>query len=205
MIYTYIVVAAIVLFAIVGFMRGWLREIATLAGLLGSWLAVLALGGAFVGFVNRVYLIARFIIAGGFDSSSPGIILDSLRREPLLDPRHPDIVLGLLFVVFAVASFAISTRFAPAASAASARALGLLVGVANGYLVSYLALRFLVPAARVGLAVPLNPGDAVDSLGRSLPTLLLAGVVVAIAIALVSSKRIGGKSVARVSPSRAKG
>lgn len=205
MIYTYLVVVAVVVFAILGFQRGWLREISSLAGLLVAWLAVLALGEAFVAFANRLFLMTRFTIAGGYDSSSPGVILDALRREPLIDPRHPDVILGILFVALALGSFLVASRIAPTASAASARALGMLVGVANGYLVSYLALRFLIPAARFGFSLPLNPGDAVESLGQSLPTLLLAGVVIAIAISLFSSHRIGGKNATRVSAGRAKG
>jgi hypothetical protein len=204
-IYTYVVIVAVVLFAILGFQRGWLRETASLAGLLVAWLAVLTLGETFVAFANRLFLMTRFTLAGGYDSLSPGVILDSLRREPLIDPRHPDVILGILFLALAVGSFVVVSRIAPEASAASARALGLLVGVANGYLVSYLALRFLVPAARFGLALPLNPGDAVESLGQSLPTLLLAGVVIAIAISLFSSHRVGGKTAPRVSAGRAKG
>jgi hypothetical protein len=204
-IYTYLVVVGIVLFALLGFQRGWLREIATLGGLLLAWLIVLALGGAFVAGLNRVYLMARFTIEGGFDLSSPGSLLDALRRAPLLDPRRPDIVLGILFVALATGAFLAAVRFAPPASAASARALGLLVGMANGYLVCYLAIRFLVPAARLGFAIPLVPGDAAIALGQYLPTVLLVGVVLAIGLALLSSKRLGGRSAGRVAAGRAKG
>jgi hypothetical protein len=204
-IYTYVVVLAIVAFAILGVLRGWLREIAALGGLLLAWLAVLAAGGALVAGMNHLWLMVSFTLAGGFDSTSPGTVLDSLRRAPLVDPRHPDVVLGVAFIGLAAVAFVAASRYAPPATAISARALGLLVGIANGYLLSYLCLRFLAPAARVGLSLPINPGPAVDALGHYLPTLLLLGVGVAIVIALLSSKRLGGKSAVRPVPGRLRG
>jgi hypothetical protein len=204
-IYTYLVVAGIVLFALLGFQRGWLREVATLGGLLLGWLIALALGGAFVATVNRIVMMARFTLAGGFDSTSPGILLEALRREPLIEPRHPDLVIGALFIVLAAAAFLAAMRFAPSVATFSGRALGFLVGMANGYLVCYLALRFLVPAARVSFAVPVLPTEAELPLGQYLPTVLLAGVLVTIGLALLSGKRIGGKSGGRVAAGRARG
>jgi hypothetical protein len=204
-IYTYLVLVGIVLFALVGFQRGWLQEVATLGGLLLAWLIVLALGGLFVAGINRVVLMARFTIDDGFDSPAPGAMLETLRRMPALDPRHPDVVLGILFVGLATAAFLAAQRFAPPASSGAARALGVLVGIANGYLVCYLALRFLVPAARLGFDLPNLPTSGATTLGQYLPTLLLVGVLVTIGLALVSSKRIGGKSSGRISPSRMKG
>jgi hypothetical protein len=204
-IYTYLIVAGIVVFGVLGFRRGWLREVATLGGLLLAWLIVLVLGAAFVAFVNRLWLIGRFTVLGGFDTTNPEVLLEYLRRAPLIDPRHPDVVLGLVFVFLTGAAFFAANRFAPAATAPSARALGFLIGMATGYLVCYLGLRFLVPAARLGLALPINVGDAADSLGQYLPTLLLAGVVIAIVIALLSSKRLGARSAGRAVAGRAKG
>jgi hypothetical protein len=204
-IYTYLIAAGIGVFAILGFRRGWLREIATLGGLLLAWLIVLALGGAFIAFANRLWLIARFTSQGGFDTTNPEALLDALRRAPLIDPRHPDVVQGVIFLALAGAAFFAANRFAPAATSPSARALGFLVGMATGYLVCYLGLRFLVPAARVGLALPASIGDVSDSLGQYLPTLLLVGVVIAILIALLSSRRLGARSGGRAAAGRVKG
>ncbi|HLZ08398.1 MAG TPA: hypothetical protein VKT80_07425, partial [Chloroflexota bacterium] len=80
MFYPYIVLAIIIGLAALGFQRGWLREIATLGGLLVAWLCVTSLGGIVIGAVNRLALIARFTLAGGFDSPAPGGLLDALRR-----------------------------------------------------------------------------------------------------------------------------
>jgi hypothetical protein len=204
-IYPYVVLAIVVGGAALGFRRGWLREIATLGGLLLAWLCVTTFGNMVINFVNRVVLIARFTVGGGFDSPTPGGLLDVLRKAPLVDPRHAETFLGIVFVFLAIVAFVAASRFAPPSGAASGRALGALVGLANGYLVSYVGLRYLAPSARSGLDLGFFSGSLVDGLGRYLPTLLIAGVVIAIAIALVSSRRGSGRGSSRVAPGRAKG
>ena len=205
MIYPYVVLGIIVVVAALGFQRGWLREIATLGGLLVAWLCVTSLGGIVISVVNRLALIARFTLEGGFDSPAPGGLLDVLRRTPVVDPRRADTFLGVVFVVLAIVAFVVAGRFAPASGAASGRALGVLIGLANGYLVSYVGLRYLAPSARSGLDLALFPASLVDGLGRYLPTLLIAGVVITIAIALLSSRRGPSRGNSRLAPGRAKG
>ena len=205
MIYPYVVLVIIIGLAALGFLRGWLREIATLGGLLVAWLCVTSLGGIVVGIVNRLALIARFTLEGGFDSPAPAGLLDLLRRTPVVDPRRADTFLGVLFVVLAIAAYVAASRFAPVSGAASGRALGALLGLANGYLVSYVGLRYLAPGARSGLDLALFPASLVDGLGRYLPTLLIAGVVITIAIALMSSRRGSSRGTSRIAPGRARG
>ena len=205
MIYPYVVLVIILAAAALGFLRGWLREIATLGGLLVAWLCVTSLGGTVVSVVNRFVLIVRFTIGGGFDSPTPGGLLEALRRSPVVDPRNVETFLGIVFVALAIAAIVAASRFAPASGAASGRALGALLGLANGYLVSYVGLRYLAPSARSGLDFVVFPGSLVEALGRYLPTLLIAGVVITIAIALVSSRRGSGRGSSRIVTGRAKG
>lgn len=202
---TYGVIAAVVLFGLLGFQRGWLRELPTLAGLLIAWLIVLVGSGSIVDFVNRADLILQFNLKDGFDAASPGALIQELRRSPLVDPRHPGAFAGILFCVLAVIAFVAASRFAPPAAGAASRGLGALLGVANGYLVAYLGLRYLIPTGRVGPVIAAGPGSIVDLLGQYLPTLLLVGVVLAIAIALLSSRRLGPRSSLRAMSGRAKG
>jgi hypothetical protein len=202
---TYVVIAAVLLFGLLGFKRGWLREVPTLAGLLIAWLILLVAASPLIDLVNRADLMLRFTLQGGFDSASPGTLLQELRHSPLVDPRHSGEFLGVLFGVLAVVAFVAASRFGPAPAGAAARGLGVLVGIANGYLVSYLGLRYLAPAARVGPILSAGPGSVADLLAQYLPTLLLVGVVLAIAIALLSSHRLGGRSNPRAASGRAKG
>ncbi len=205
MIYPYIVLVIVVAAAAVGFQRGWLRDIATLGGILVAWLCVTTVGGILVGLVNRVILIVRFTIGGGFDLATPNLLLDQLRRSPLVDPRRPETFLGILFLALVAVAYVMASQYAPLSIAASGRALGVLVGLVNGYLVSYVGLRYLAPEARTGLSLTLFPGTIADELGRYLPTILIAGVVVTIAIALLGSRKGGGRGNSRVSAGRARG
>lgn len=201
--YSYVVVGALVACGIVGYQRGWLREVATLGGLLIAWLATLFLGEPAITVVNRLQLIIAFIARDGFDTTAPASLILDIRRHPLVAPSHADIFLGAFFAALALLAYAAASRFVRPEATTAARALGVLVGLVNGYVLAYLALRFLAPAARVGLTLPVTPSDSVNSLGEYLPTLLVGGVVLAIAIALLSSKRAGTSR--RPAPQRAKG
>ena len=203
--YSYLVIGVLLVFGALGFWRGWLREIGTLAGLLVAWLVLVSAGETFVGITNRLWLIAAFTLRDGYDSPAPGALIQSLRERAPLDPRHPDFFLGIIFALLAVIVFIAANRFVARATTWSSQALGTLVGLANGYLLAYLGFHYFAPSARVNLAVSMNPADVADALGRYLPTVLVAGVVVAIGIALVSSRRITSRGSARPTPGRSRG
>jgi hypothetical protein len=203
--FTIVVAVAVLLFGLLGFRRGWLREVSTLAGLLVAWLILVAAASPIINVLNRLYWMIRFTAAGGFDSDSPAAVVQELRHQPLVDPRHPGVFLAALFCILAVVAFVAANRFAPPAASAAARGIGVLVGIANGYLVAYLGLRYLSGAGLAGPLLSANPTGVVDLLSRYLPTVLLVGVVLAIAIALLSSRQLGGRPSSRAASSRAKG
>lgn len=204
MIYSYLVMGALLLFGALGFWRGWLREIATLAGLLLCWMLLVSIGETFVSFVNRVQMIVVFVVRDGFDAGQPGALIQAIRRHPLVDPRHPDFFLGVLLAILTVALFLAANRFVAPAAGWSSQALGALVGLANGYLLTYLAFRYFAPSARINLAVSVNPSSVGDGLGQYLPTVLVAGVILAIGIALLSSRRLSPRAGSRA-PGRSRG
>src|SRR6185437_17172391 len=108
--YSYLVIGGLVVFGALGFWRGWLREIVTLAGLLVAWMILDSTGGALVGFVNRVYLTLGFVIRDGVDAAHPTTLILALRQSPLLDPRHPDLYLGLLMTMAAAGVYYAAIR-----------------------------------------------------------------------------------------------
>lgn len=203
--YSYLVIVGLVFLGAIGFWRGWLREIVTLASLLVVWMILDALGGALVGFVNHVYLTLGFVARDGVDSAHPAALIQLLRQSPLVDPRHPNFYFGVLMTVAVVAVYYAASRFVAPAAGWSSQALGALVGLANGYVVTYLGFRFFAPDARVNLAFSMNPDGVADSLGRLLPTVLIAGVVLAIGIALLSGRRLAPRGSARSVAGRSKG
>ena len=203
--YSYLVIGGLVLCGAIGFWRGWLREIVTLAGLLVAWMIVDSFGGALVGFVNHIYWTFGFVLRDGVDSAHPTELIRALRQSPLVDPRHPDLYLGLLMTVAAVSVYDAASRFVAPSAGWSAQALGTLVGFANGYLVTYLGFRFFAPGAHVNLAFSMNPEGVADALGRLLPTVLIAGVVLAIGIALLGGRRLAPRGSTRPATGRSKG
>lgn len=205
MIYSYLIVGVLVLFGALGFWWGWLRSVAVLAGVLVIWMVLASVGEALIGLTNRLYLIVAFIIRDGFDARQPGAVIETLRRNPAVDPSHPDFFLGVIYVVLTVLVFLAASRHVAAAASWSAQALGALVGLADGYVLTYLAFHYFAPAVRVRLPALMSTTDVGDVLGRYLPTLLVAGVILAIGIALLSSRRLSGKGNPRPAAGRTKG
>ncbi len=203
--YSFLVIAGLGLGAAIGFWRGWLREIVTLAGLLVGWLILDSLGGLLIGFVNHMYLSVAFFVRDGVDSAQPVALIHALRATPLVEPRHPGIFFGVLMTAAALGAYFAATRFVAPANGWSSQAIGTLVGLANGYIVTYLGFRFFAPTARLDLALAMNPNGIADSLGQFLPTVLIAGVVVAIAVALLSGRRLAPRGGPRPATGRSKG
>src|ERR671935_15967 len=84
-------------FGAVGFRRGWLRELATLGGLLLCWLLLALFGLTLVAWANRLGLMAAFTWHGGFDLGDPAPLMRSLRAQPAIDPWRPELFHLVLF------------------------------------------------------------------------------------------------------------
>lgn len=187
----YVAVAGVLVFAGIGFQRGWLREVATLGGLLVGWAVNLAIGPPALGLVNRIWLMLRFTAGGGFDTMAPGPLLQQLRQSPLIDPRHPGVLLGLIFLAFTGGSYYAASRWVAGATASASRVLGALVALGNGFLLSYLMLTYLSPVVQTELFDSSVLDHLAAALGDYLLSVLLVGIAVAVGVALVSSGRIG--------------
>ncbi|HLH72712.1 MAG TPA: CvpA family protein [Chloroflexota bacterium] len=199
-----VMVLAILFFGIVGFWRGWLREVGALAGLLLSWLIVTALKGALVRLVNRLALIVVFTAKDGFDVAQPGTLIAQLKGEPLIDPAHTLAFAGVVVAVLALISYFASQRLVARPANASAQVLGALVGLVNGYLLAYLGFRYLAPGAALPGPTVLGNTTVSGVLGHYLTTLLVVGVVLVIAISLLSSQRLSGRGASRPAVDRGK-
>ncbi|MBI2940786.1 MAG: hypothetical protein HYY04_10150 [Chloroflexi bacterium] len=189
-----IVVLVLIGFGAVGFQRGWLREITTLGVLLLGWLILAALGWDIVLATNKAYLALQFTLVGGFDAVDANALLRQLRAQPLINPRSPDLFLAFLYVLAAAGGYYAGQRLAPPRRTLSTQALGALGGAVNGYLITYVLVRYASPEARLSVSFNLTTGTIADTLGQYLSALLLAGIILAIALALLSAIRVRGAS-----------
>ena len=180
------ILLALLAFGTLGFRRGWVRELATLGGLLLSWLVVVALGLTFVDWANRLVLIARFTWDGGFDLADPTGLLRTLRADPAIDPWRPELFLLVVFALGVVAAYYVGGRLGSAPGAGSDALLGALAGALNGYVLSYVVLSYL----GVGQRLPTPLGSAAtDAVGPHLTTVAIVVVAGAVGIALMTGLR----------------
>lgn len=186
----YVVGVVILLFGVIGFARGWFREVAALAGLVLGWMLVLLGGRLLVALVDRVYLMVAYTARGGFDAADPGALLRQLRDNPLVDPAHPDPLYAIVFALVVIAAYGGGTRYAPAPESVAAQLLGVPIGLMNGYLLAYALLRYVGPVAVGDDLIPLT-----NLVGRYVTPVLAVGsaVVAGLALALLRGRTRGAR------------
>jgi hypothetical protein len=173
------IAVALLAFGAIGLRRGWVRELATLGGILFAWLIVFAFGLTIVGWVNRLGLIASFTWSGGFDAADPSLLLRALKAAPAIDPWHPEPLYFAVFALGAGLAYLGGNRLAARVTSSSEAVLGALAGGLNGYVLSYVALGYLRGSSSEGFTL----------LGSYGTTLVVAAVIAAVAFALMSSLR----------------
>ncbi len=195
----YAVGVVILAFGVVGYIRGWVREVVSLAGLVFGWAVVLLAGQVLVLVVDRAYLVVVSTARGVFDSPDPGGILRPLRASPLVDPAHPDPLYAVVFALLVIAVYGLGTNSVPGPSGLRSQLLGIPVGLMNGYLLAYALLRFVAPTL-----VGDDLAATTRLVGQYVTPALGLGTAVVAGLVLASVRGKGGR--ARVGrPARARG
>jgi len=175
-------VFAIVAFGVIGFWRGWRREVISLAFALTGVLFLLLNGGdalAQLAFVK-----------------TPIVIHDIFSSGPMTTPSKPDptavlIVTLITFVVIVVTGYIIGNRAFPGKTLTPAeRLLGVLPGLVTGYfLITYIANIFSKsPLITVGFGTPTQ-----NVVTNYVPLLIIVAIVVVVAGLIASrAKKPGG-------------
>ncbi len=171
--------ALVIIGAVIGARRGWVRELGGLVLLLLLWTVVGYLGVPLVESANRVWLIGRFVWLGGFDLNDPMPLLATLRATPAIDLFAPQTFLGVTFTVGVGLCYLAANSLGPRGSSGSDALLGALGGAIAGYIVAYVGTGFFGEA----LALP-----ALAS--RSTIVLATIAVILIVAIALIASSRL---------------
>ena len=164
---------AILIFGVIGFVRGWRREIVSLAFTLSSVLFLYLNGGLYLAELLFVYL--------------PRIIMFVFTQK--VPPRPPDpsagvvlVVTFIAFVVLILLGYVIGNRAFPRPKLSSERFLGIIPAIITGFAI-ILAPVFLGSGSLFTVAVqPLQ----INSIGDYLLVIFIVAVV-ALVVGLVSA------------------
>ncbi len=181
-------VIAIVAFGLIGFIRGWRREVISLAFALTGVLFLLLNGGG---------ALAQLVFVKG-----PIAMHDIFGTGTGATPSPPSsaavlIVTLIAFVGIVLLGYYIGNRAFPGNTSngtATGRLLGILTGLVTGYfLITYLARTFATnPLITVGGGIPTQ-----NVLTDSIPLLFVIAVVVAIAGLIAARSKKGGGAPAK--------
>ena len=176
-------VIAIIAFGLIGFIRGWRREVISLAFALTGVLFLLLNGGDALAQIIFVKVpVAMHDIFGTGSAGSPS--------PP--SPATVLIVTLITFVAIVLLGYYVGNKAFPGNTSngtPTARLLGILTGLLTGYfLITYLARTFATnPLITVGGGIPTQ-----NVLTNSIPLLFVVAVVVAIAGLIAARSKKGG-------------
>jgi uncharacterized membrane protein required for colicin V production len=171
----------VLVFAVLGFMRGWRREILSLVFILAAVL-VLGIGGG-----KTVAQIIFVRIPLAFQDPN------NLQRPPLPNATEIVVVTVLTFVAMIVIGYLIGNRVFPKPTTPADRVWGLILGIIAG-LAIYFTISQLAPVLttgpNIGLVIPAPSQNVISS---SL-LLIFVVLVVLVIIGLITSntKKSGG-------------
>jgi len=167
---------AIIAFGVVGFQRGWRREIISLAFTLTGTLFLVfgSLGLAQFVFIN-LPRAAQALLSGTTTGTPPPAMT-------LSDPRVA-ISTGIAFITFIGLGYLISMRVAPKAANATERILGVIPAVISGYAI----LTFITAAFGKTALFSVGVNTPNQSLIGSYLLVIFIVVVVAVIVALIAA------------------
>jgi len=167
---------AIIAFGVIGFQRGWRREIISLAFTLTGTLFLVfgSLGLAQFVFVN-LPRATQALLSGTSTGAAPPAVTAS-------DPRVA-ISTGIAFIVFIGLGYLISMRVAPKAASATERILGVIPAVISGYAI----LTFITAAFGKTALFSVGVNTPNQSLIGSYLLVIFIVVVVAVIVALIAA------------------
>lgn len=167
---------AIIAFGVIGFQRGWRREIISLAFTLTGILFLVfgSLGLAQFVFVN-LPRATQALLSGASTGEAPPAMTAS-------DPRVA-VSTGIAFIVFVGLGYLISMRVAPKAANAPERILGVIPAVISGYAI----LTFVTAAFGKTSLFTVGVNTPNQSLIGSYLLVIFVVVVAAVIVALVAA------------------
>jgi hypothetical protein len=195
-----VLVAALTASTALGLKRGWKGQLMAFLPIVSSWALLGAKGDALLSLVNVAYKGLQFFAScsGEADSSACAQASD-VTTAILVDPSSPDqarLLFLTVFVLTVLLAFLFVMRFGRKPASVVQRLMGAVLGIANGFTLSYLLLPMLPYRQQIPLPVAASaaegdlPGVAQSfpgsisiphvSVGVVLLTFLVAFVILAV-------------------------
>lgn len=205
--YGVVLLAIVVVSAIVGARRGWIKEMLTAVGglLMGLILFRPESAQALLSFGQRIVRLARVLVSGGaqLDLEKMAELARQYRSAPLLNEGNADLFfLSLFALVVLLTRLASSRLLGDITPNPQGQLLGLLMGALNGFLIVLILDAFLVPRVRglltegVTIAVDWTSAEGDSLMGDYIVTLFGAFLAVLILVLLFGRRLLprGGSS-----------
>lgn len=152
-----VVVAALTASIALGLKRGWRGQLMAFVPIVSAWVLLNAKGDALVGLVNVAYRGLQFFTSCSGDAGSAACAQASeVGTAVLVDPGSPDQARPLFLAVFVltvVVAFVFVLRFGRKPASILQRLMGAVIGIADGFTLSYLLLPMLPYRQQIPLPV----------------------------------------------------
>lgn len=157
-----ILITLLMTFAIVGLKRGWIGQAVTLTLIISLWSLFSLTGDTLIKFANNIHKGVFFLALCGTEED-PFACLESsgIMQKILVDPQEPAQVRLFFLVIFVCAlavAYLLVVRFGKLPRSIWQKLIGTVMGVVNGFILSYLLLPFT--AEQLPLLPPLEAGRA---------------------------------------------
>jgi len=152
-----VLVAAVAASTAVGFKRGWRGQLVAFVPIVAAWVLLGARGEALVNLVNTTYKgILFFTSCSGEADAVVCAESSGVTTVALVDPSSPDqtrLLFLTVFVMTVLLAFLLVVRFGKKPPSVLRKLMGAILGVANGFTLSYLVLPLLPYRQQIPLGV----------------------------------------------------
>jgi hypothetical protein len=188
--YLIVIATALTVSTMIGLKRGWRGQLMAFIPIVSVWGVLQVKTEALVATVNSTYKgILFFATCGSQADSSACLESSGVAHAMLVDPASADqsrLLLLLCFVSTIALVFILVMRFGRPPASLVQRLMGALLGVANGFTLSYLVLPLLSYGQRINLPVASAAAEEeLPNIASSLPSFFGTPQVSAAAVVLV--------------------
>ena len=174
--YLIVIATALTASTMIGLKRGWRGQLMAFIPIVSVWGVLQLKTEALVATVNSTYKGVLFFASCGSQADTSACLESSgVAHAMLVDPASADqsrLLLLLLFVSAVVLAFTFVMRLGRTPTSLVQRLLGAVLGVANGFTLSYLVLPLLSYGQRVNLPVVSATAEGeLPNIASNLPSL----------------------------------